>query len=151
MTRAEEILLKEMRYIASISNGQVKRVAEGALASVSEYLATEPSGERAELIDNLRRIAAGGMADYASTGYPNSSAIRKAADMLEADAREIESLECDYTDQVLRAVVAEEKLAQQAKRVPMTWQEADAAYGKSQDHYDLVRAVENHHEIHATK
>jgi len=33
--------------------------------------------------------------------------------MLEANAREIESIECDYTDQVLRAIEAEEKLAQQ--------------------------------------
>jgi len=35
MSPTEEILLKEMRYIASISTGQVKRVAEAALSTVS--------------------------------------------------------------------------------------------------------------------
>ena len=35
MTPTEEILLKEMRYLASISTGQVKRVAEAALSTVS--------------------------------------------------------------------------------------------------------------------
>ena len=35
MTATEQILLKEMRYIASISTGQVKRVAEAALSTVA--------------------------------------------------------------------------------------------------------------------
>ena len=35
MSPTEEILLKEMRYIASISTGQVKRVADVALSTVS--------------------------------------------------------------------------------------------------------------------
>jgi hypothetical protein len=34
MTQTEEILLKEMRYIASISTGQVQRTAKTALAIV---------------------------------------------------------------------------------------------------------------------
>lgn len=58
MTRTEEVLLKELRYIASISNGQVRRVADSALASVSECLATEPIGERAELIAYVKDTAA---------------------------------------------------------------------------------------------
>ena len=131
MTIVEEILLKEIRYIASISNGQVKRVAECALASVSEYLATEQSGERVELIADLRRIAAQGMADYASTGYLNSNAIRKAADMLEADA-------------------------QQAKRVPMTAEQITEMATQEQfllvcdgleELTQIVRSTEQHHDI----
>ena len=35
MTPTEEILLNEMRYIAGISTGQVKRAAEAALAIVA--------------------------------------------------------------------------------------------------------------------
>ena len=35
MTSTEEILLNEMRYIAGISTGQVKRVAKDALAIVA--------------------------------------------------------------------------------------------------------------------
>ena len=50
--------------------------------------------------------------------------LEEAAAMLEADAREIEGMECDYTDQVMRAIAAEEKLAQQvavpAKREPLS-------------------------------
>ena len=45
MTPTEEILLKEMRYIASISTGQVKRVAKDALAIVAAMnapLVTKP-------------------------------------------------------------------------------------------------------------
>jgi len=43
MTAAEEILLKEMRYIVSISTGQVKRVAEIALSTVSALGAQQVS------------------------------------------------------------------------------------------------------------
>ena len=35
MTATEEILLQEMRYIASISKGQVQRTARAALAIVA--------------------------------------------------------------------------------------------------------------------
>ena len=42
--------------------------------------------ERETLVVALRRIASEGLADYGNTGYPNSDAIRKAADMLAADA-----------------------------------------------------------------
>jgi len=53
--------------------------------------------------------------------------------MLEANAREIESIECDYTDQVLRAVKAEEKLAQQvAVTVPLSDFEMPPAFGEIQ-------------------
>jgi hypothetical protein len=45
MTQTEEILLNEMRYIASISTGQVKRTAKTALAIVAAMnapLVTKP-------------------------------------------------------------------------------------------------------------
>lgn len=45
MTPTEEILLNEMRYIASISTGQVKRVTKAALAAVAAMntpLVTKP-------------------------------------------------------------------------------------------------------------
>ena len=45
MTPSEEILLQEMRYIASISTGQVQRTAKTALAIVSAMnapLVTKP-------------------------------------------------------------------------------------------------------------
>ena len=144
MTRAEEVLLKEMRYIVSISNGQVKRVAEGALASVSEYLATEPSGERDDSAQWLREFA-----DMEFSYYSREATqLRKAADMLEADAQP-KQVTCQIYGHVVGACVEcnTHIEAQQAKRVPMTWQDADAAYGKSQDHYDLVRAIEAHHGI----
>ena len=35
MTRTEQILLQQMRYIASISTGQIKRIADAALDSVT--------------------------------------------------------------------------------------------------------------------
>jgi hypothetical protein len=41
MTPTEEILLNEMRYIASISTGQVKRAAEAALSTVSAMCAQQ--------------------------------------------------------------------------------------------------------------
>jgi len=45
MTPSEEILLNEMRYIASISTGQIQRTAKTALAIVSAMnapLVTKP-------------------------------------------------------------------------------------------------------------
>ena len=45
MTPPEEILLNEMRYIASISTGQIQRTAKAALAIVSAMnapLVTKP-------------------------------------------------------------------------------------------------------------
>lgn len=45
MTPTEELLLNEMRYIAGISTGQVKRAAEAALSTVSAMhapLVTKP-------------------------------------------------------------------------------------------------------------
>ena len=77
---------------------------ELAIEAAREYLATDASGGRAELIEKLRRIAAEGMADYASTGYPNSSAIRKAADMLEADAQQ-KQVTCQIYGHVVGACV----------------------------------------------
>lgn len=40
MTPTEELMLNEMRYIASISTGQVKRAAKNALAIVAAMNAT---------------------------------------------------------------------------------------------------------------
>ena len=50
------------------------------------------TNERAELIGELHRIADEGMADYVSTGYPNSNVIRKAAEILESSALELTRL-----------------------------------------------------------
>lgn len=72
--------------------------------------ATAMVDERDEFIQKLRdRIA------YLYEIGVNDTPVllEEAADMLEADAREIEGMECDYTDQVMRAIAAEEKLAQQ--------------------------------------
>lgn len=55
--------------------------AKQALESDSEYPATEPSGKRAELIEQLRAFP-----DEYSSGYADGLALR-AADMLEADAQ----------------------------------------------------------------
>ena len=65
--------------------------------------------ERVELIAALRLLAQ----------ISGGKLVTQAADMLEADAREIEGIECDYTDQVLREIAAEEKLAQQVTQP--TW------------------------------
>ena len=78
----------------------------GPLARVAPAAA----GEHAEVVASLR-LAAKQIADAGHLGWGN--ACNDAADMLEADAREIEGMECDYTDQVMRAIAAEEKLAQQ--------------------------------------
>ena len=47
MTATEEILLNEMRYIASISTGQVQRMAKAALAIVAAMNApvTKPDSQ----------------------------------------------------------------------------------------------------------
>ena len=89
----------------------VKGHAEGALDDQSlkpgtplfTHPAPPPAGERAALIKRLRTETWSGFQAMAS----------QAAAMLEADAREIEGMECDYTDQVMRAIAAEVKLAQQ--------------------------------------
>ena len=110
MTRALVTQLVEA-FTGDFWNSNKRREAQSeAITAALEYLATEPVpkltetlaqqdiklstefepiGERAVLIAELRRIAARGMADYANTGYPNSNAIRRAADMLEADAQEM--------------------------------------------------------------
>ncbi len=46
-TEREAKLLKEMRYIAGISNGQVKRVADAALASMVEPTPSDRTDELA--------------------------------------------------------------------------------------------------------
>lgn len=88
-TEREELLLKEMRHIAGISNGQVKRVADAVLAQCGQQTVAPiiRATEREALIARLR------------VGYtlhqndtPDLDAADElmglAADMLEADAQE---------------------------------------------------------------
>ena len=96
--------------------------ANAAITAARDYLATEPSAERAELLHALSgHIGWANTVGYAELG----KSLRKAADMLEADA-------------------------QQAKQVPMS---ADDVYqcglrGAMEDGTAaLVRAVEAHHGI----
>ena len=104
ITQLVEALESGLAYVENEANQLTTREYKAAITAAREYLATEPSGERSELIEKLRRIAAEGMADYASTGYPNSSAIRKAADMLEADAQQ-KQVTCQIYGHVVGACV----------------------------------------------
>ena len=85
-----------------------------------EYLATEPSGERAELIERLRSLS--GMVSFGEL-------YTKAADMLEADARP-KQVNCQIYGHVVGACVEcnTHIEAQQAKRLPMTDAEKSAAW-----------------------
>ena len=126
MTRALVTqMLEALEYVVDQGGGPLCEHEAGicfckentAIEAAREYLATEPIGERAELISELRDFASFALnveIDY-QTEFVNA-----AADMLEADALEIESIECAHTEQVLRAMAAEENLAQQATRLPMT-------------------------------
>jgi hypothetical protein len=105
------------------------------------------SGEREDLVSFLR-----GKYDKGSCG---EIGFKEAADMLAADAVEIDRLECDYTDQVLRAITAEDKLTQ-AAQVPMADGEikdvmagvyAKENYGRDRLEYAFARAIEAHHGI----
>ena len=123
VTQMLEAMEEAQKYAHNV--GKYLHGVPQAITAAREYLATEPSGERAELISDLRRIADEGMADYANTGYPNSNAIKKAADMLEADA-------------------------QQAKRVPMTDREISEIvnrYYRLMGPAEFARAIEAHHGI----
>ena len=73
--------------------------ADAAITAAREYLATEPSGERADSAQWLREFA-----DMEFSYYSREATqLRKAADMLEADV----------------SLINEGNKAQQAKRVPM--------------------------------
>ena len=92
---------------------------DAAIKAAREYLATEPSGERAELIERLNECLSG----PAALTTREATAIKDAADMLAADA-------------------------QQAKRVPMTNEEIDEIgvdySGNFQVLRDFARAIEAH-------
>lgn len=63
----------------------------------------EPDKQRADLVTQLRACLSG----PATLTTQEANAIEEAANTLEEYARKIESLECAYTDQVLRAHAAE--------------------------------------------
>jgi len=71
--------------------------------------------ERNKMSTNREELIAGIKQELVEFGHNKvlETLLLESIDLLEADAREIESIECDYTDQVLRAIEAEEKLAQQ--------------------------------------
>jgi len=162
VTQMLEGLESGLAYVENEANQLTTREYKAAITAAREYLATDPSGERAEFIARQRGVQENGI------NAEMRELAKATADMLEADAQpatpDIKDLQANGKGPApcarfceanafqieIRRLTAEIN-AQQAKRVPMTWQEADAAYGKSQDHYDLVRAVENHHEIYAPK
>jgi len=86
-----------------------------AIKAAREYLATEPSGERAELIEKLRTLRM-----YAQSPHGIKKLLTRAADMLEADAslRTQLARRTFERDMVIGMAVGTD--AQQAKRVPMT-------------------------------
>ena len=77
----------------------------------------KPLDDREALIYRSQEMAKA-MTSYGYAGC--ADLCLETSDMLAADAQEIEELESDYTDQVLRAMKAEEALAQQVA-VPMGW------------------------------
>ena len=85
-----------------------------AIKSAREYLATEPSGERSELIAELRDA-------HGRRFVTSPSPYSRAADMLEADAQP-KQVTCQIYGHVVGACVEcnTHIEAQQAKRVPMT-------------------------------
>ena len=92
---------------------QASRKAKQAMESAREYLATEPSGERAELITKLRSFP-----DEYSSGYADGLVIR-AADMLEADAQQATPYGWMVigVPTVMRGSLAQEIQEQEAKRI----------------------------------
>ena len=86
MTRALVTQLLEVLESTTYNGPKMGR----AIKSAREYLATEPSGERAELANEIRSTA-NHLSRYDTPGFPMNpfaAVCHKAADMLEADARE---------------------------------------------------------------
>ena len=125
---------------------------ELAVEAAREYLATEPSGERADSAQWLREFA-----DMEFSYYSREATqLRKAADMLEADAQP-KQVTCQIYGHVVGACVEcnTHIEAQQAKRVPMTAEEIEAACRWIEPSFDgpiaydllIARAIEAHHGI----
>ena len=124
-----------------------------AITAAREYLATEPSGERAELIARLAKQWA-----ELDPVDPYRADIGKAADMLEADAQP-KQVTCQIYGHVVGACVEcnTHIEAQQAKQVPMTTDDLYAAYIAAADQmlraqdervvFAFARAIEAHHGI----
>lgn len=148
------------RVIDSLTTKLTKH--DAAITAARDYLATEPSGERAKVAERLRCI--GRLVSY-------SDVYTKAADMLEADAQQVSNLlarihrdgghyesEHGRSKAINTADLIVAKLnamddAQQAKRVPMSDERIEEEwYSTSSDQafYDFVNGVrlaEKHHGI----
>ena len=118
-----------------------------AVTAAREYLATEPSGERAELIAQLRD-AHGRRFDTSPPPYS------RAADMLEADA-DLRTQLARRTVERNMAISMLEADAQQAKRVPMSEKQIDKIHAdtarlaqiRTTFFIAFARAIEAHHGI----
>lgn len=148
MTRA---LVTQLLNALEYHQSQTRPIhnTELAIESAREYLATEPSGERAELIERLR--------DYEEYDN-NKQAMSDAADMLEADA----SLQTQLARRTVERDMAISMLSdaleadvQQAKRVPLTDDQIQEIYIHTYTAVDhgrdfenaFARAIEAHHGI----
>ena len=154
MTRA---LVTQMLNALEHHQSQTRPIhkTEFAITAAREYLAAEPSGERAELIARLAKQWA-----ELDPADPYRADVGQAADMLEADA--------DLRTQLARRTVERDMAIsmigdcideQQAKRVQMTFEEvencfpegatSDAGYVQvsAQWTHDFARAIEAHHGI----
>ena len=112
MTRALVTQLVEALEYAFTGNRRPE-ILGAAITAAREYLATEPSSERAELIEKLR---------WAGSVGGNQTCIQ-AADMLEADAdlrTQLARRTVERDMAISMAISMLEADAQQAKRVPMT-------------------------------
>lgn len=150
------------RVIDSLTTKLTKH--DAAITAARDYLATEPSGERAELIRSLRTLRM-----YAQSPH-GIKLLTKAADMLEADVSLINEgnkaqqaklraqLEQEWVE--VRAIRdAYKSVTQQAKQVPMTDDQIEDLREKtfstgnpycpvgSKSMRKAARAIEAHHGI----
>ena len=129
LTAAREYLATEPKQLGTLSFGGCPACGKQSCIARS-CMTTEPSGERAELIARLNECLSG----PAALTTREATAIKDAADMLEADA-------------------------QQAKRVPMTEKQIDKIHANTARlaqrnttfFIAFARALESHHKINAPK
>ena len=153
ITQLVEALESGLAYVENEANQLTTREYKAAITAAREYLATEPSGERADSAQWLREFA-----DMEFSYYSREATqLRKAADMLEADAQQDKPYDqqsmdlCDTCG--WKGIFPGEPClvcAQQVKRVPLSDDQIEElAEGIAWDDYahDLARRVEKHHGI----
>jgi len=142
-TNREE-LIDQLKHIAAVFVGLVSESANQAadmLKADAERIAGYKEDQR-ELMSQMQEMQ-----------QEINDLKAKQVHILESNAREIESIECDYTDQVLLAVEAEEKLLQQvalSKRKPIPESEIYEIlnrYYRLPGPVEFVRAIEDYHGI----